>query len=251
MRQVIEALIKLQNIDNEIDKYVRQKEQLANTLNEMKTLVRKMEQSVADKQAKLAEVEKWYQEQLDTLKQYNDRMGRIKASLNSVTKTKDYLLRQKELELLRRQKQEKEEEIEKVRETINDFRDAIARDQLKIDEMKMDTEKEGGATWEQVQQLEELVGRISKTRDSLLREVPPPIQRRYEQIRSRRDGIAIVEVVNGSCGGCHVQLRPQLYNQLLRMESLECCPNCNRFVFVSPETIQRIGGSEEGEPVSE
>jgi len=238
VKEVIGALVELQTIDNEVYKYMQQKEQLANTLNEMKTLVGRMEQSIADKQTKLADVEKWYQEQLEILKDYNDRMGKIKASLNSVTKTKDYLVRQKELENLRRHKQSKEEEIEKVKDTINDFRDAIAREQNKINEMKSDTEKEGGATWEQVHQLEARTGQISKKRSKLLPIVPPPVLRRYDQIKARREGIAIVEAINGSCGGCHVQLRPQLYNLLLRVESLEACPSCNRFVYVSEETIR-------------
>ena len=229
MKDIIFALVELQEIDNEVYKYVLQKEQLANTLNEMRDLVTRMEQSVEEKQAKLVDVERWYSEQQDTLKEYNDRMGRIKASLNAVTKTKDYLIRQKELENLRRHKQSKEDEIEKVKDTINDFRDAIERE---------DTEKEGGATWEQVHQLEETIAVISKNRDSILPRVPGNILRRYEQIRDRRDGLAIVEARDGNCYGCFVSLRPQQYNLCLRLETLESCPICNRFLYAKEQTVE-------------
>ncbi len=238
MKDIIYALVELQEIDNEVYKYVLQKEQLANTLNEMKDLVTRMEQSVEEKQAKLVDVERWYSEQQDTLKEYNDRMGRIKASLNAVTKTKDYLIRQKELENLRRHKQSKEDEIEKVKDTINDFRDAIERDLLRIEELRQDTEKEGGATWEQVHQLEETIAEISKSRDSILPRVPRNILGRYERIRDRRDGLAIVEARDGNCYGCFVSLRPQQYNQCLRFETLESCPICNRFLYAREQTVE-------------
>ncbi len=240
MKQIINALVQLQEIDNEIYRYVQQKDQLANTLNEMRDLVGKMEQSVSDKQTKLKDVERWYEEQQEALHEYNDRMSKIKASLNAVTKTKDYLVRQKELENLRRHKQSKEEEVEKVRDTINDFRDAIQRDQEKIEALRSETEKEGGATWDQVHQLEALIGEISKRREHLLPVIPAATLRRYEQVKSRRDGVAIVEAIDGSCGGCHLALRPQVYNVLLRMESIESCPNCNRFVYVSEQTIRNL-----------
>jgi len=235
----------LQQIDNEIYKYVQQKERLASTLSELKDLVTRMEQAVDDKKEKLRDVERWYQEQLETLQGYNERMAKIKASLSSVTKTRDYLIRQKELENLRRHKQAKEDEIEKVKDTIADFRDAIARDMVKIEELRADTEREGGSTWDQVRELEATIAEISKQREGLLPRIPPNILRRYEQIKSRREGVAIVESPDGSCGGCHVQLRPQHFNILLRMESLETCPRCNRYVYVSEASIEKIRAEQQ------
>jgi uncharacterized protein len=245
VKEVIRALVALQKIDNEIHKYAQQKNQLANTLNEMKNLVGKMEQSVEDKQTKLVDVEKWYQEQQDALRDYNDRMAKIKASLNAVTKTKDYLLRQKELESLRRHKQSKEEEIEKVKDTISDFRDAIARDMAKIESLKEETEQEGGATWDQVHQLEETIAEIAKSRTGLLPLVPAKIIRRYEQIKARRDGVAIVEAADGKCLGCHLALRPQHFIVCLRMKSLESCPNCNRYLHVTETSIEEAQVSDQ------
>ena len=245
MKEVFVALAELQKIDNEIYRYMQQKDSLANTLNELKDLVASMEKSIEEKRLKLQDVESWYEEQRKDLKTYNERMSRIKSSLATITKTKEYLIRQKELESLRRHKQSKEEEIEKVKETIEDFKEAIARDERKIGELKLDTEKEGGATWAQVRQLQEQVDEISKKREAVLPSVPRQILARYERVRDRRDGLAIVEAREGSCGGCHVRLRPQVYNQLFRMESLETCPSCDRFIYVGEETVNEMKAEAE------
>lgn len=237
--RIIEALVQLQEIDNEVYKYVQQKDQLAKTLNELKLLVGKMQASVDEKRVKLVEVQKWYDEQVATLTEYTERINKIKQTLAAVSKTKDYLVRQKEMENLRRHKQVKEEEIEKVKDTISDFKDAIARDEERIAELSRDTEEEGGATWGQVRQLEETIAQISKGRDSLTPLVPRPILSRYEQIKRARDGIAIVPADDEHCGGCHVQLRAQIYNTLLRRQSLEACPICNRFLYVREKTVEQ------------
>lgn len=246
MKEVINALLKLQEIDNEVYKYVTKKDELADTLNELKDLVARMEASVRDKKAKLADVETWYNDQQKTIEEYNKRMADIKSTLTGVTKTKEYLIRQKELENLRRHKQSKEEEIEKVADTIKDFRDAIEQDEKRIEELKQDTEQEGGATWAQVRELEATIAEISKARDSIIPDVPKSILRKYEQIKKARDGVAIVYAgADAGCGGCHVTLRPQVFITLLRQNTLETCPQCNRFVVVSDELVEELKNAQE------
>lgn len=251
MKTVIEALIQLQEIDNEVYKYVQQKEKLADTLSELKELVSRMQTSVEDKKRKLSDVKKWYDEQTAVLENYKKRMSEIKASLAAITKTKEYLVRQRELENLRRHRQAKEEEIEKVRATIADFEEAISQDESRIQDLHNETEKEGGATVDQLNQLESTIQQISSKRVHLLPQVPAPMLRRYEQIRNARDGIAIVYADDGSCGGCHVQLRAQVYNTLLRRESIETCPMCNRFLCVSETLVETLKKKKEEEKQQE
>jgi len=50
-------------------------------------------------------------------------------------------------------------------------------------------------------------------------------------IKARRNGIAIVAVSRGICSGCHMNIPPQLYNELQRSEQILCCPNCNRILY--------------------
>jgi uncharacterized protein len=38
-------------------------------------------------------------------------------------------------------------------------------------------------------------------------------------------------VTSGTCGGCHMTIPPQLYNILIRGNSIESCPNCHRIIY--------------------
>ena len=57
------------------------------------------------------------------------------------------------------------------------------------------------------------------------------LQTRYEQVKTRRGGVAIGEAVNETCQACNVRMRPQLWLEGLNMETLAQCDNCQRILF--------------------
>jgi uncharacterized protein len=46
-----------------------------------------------------------------------------------------------------------------------------------------------------------------------------------------RKGIAVAEARDGLCSVCHVRLRPQIYNEVRRNESLHQCESCTRILY--------------------
>jgi predicted nucleic acid-binding Zn-ribbon protein len=103
-------------------------------------------------------------------------------------------------------------------------------------------EKEAGAQ----EELEGLVvreaGFVQRTtaldarRADLATRVEPAILARYENIRKRRGGIAVTQVTAGTCRGCNRQIPPQMAIILMRANTIEHCPNCNRIIYV-PEAV--------------
>jgi uncharacterized protein len=53
----------------------------------------------------------------------------------------------------------------------------------------------------------------------------------YERLFKARNGIALAEVRNGFCGGCHVRLRPQVYNDVRTSDGLLTCEACSRILY--------------------
>ena len=61
--------------------------------------------------------------------------------------------------------------------------------------------------------------------------VDADLRARYERIKGRRGGVAIGEAVDGTCQACNVRLRPQLWLEVLNMETPVQCDNCQRILF--------------------
>ena len=63
----------------------------------------------------------------------------------------------------------------------------------------------------------------------------------YDRMAQRsKDGIAVAEVVNGSCSACYMQLRPQMQLNVKRGDQIITCENCARILY----TVPKDSGSE-------
>jgi uncharacterized protein len=58
----------------------------------------------------------------------------------------------------------------------------------------------------------------------------------YERARKAR-GTAVVEVVDGSCAGCHVKLRPQYFNEVRGSDDLHACESCGRILYYTGSAV--------------
>ena len=73
--------------------------------------------------------------------------------------------------------------------------------------------------------------------------VAAELRARYERVKARRHGVAIGEAVEGTCQACNFRLRPQLWLEVLNMETPVQCDNCQRILFARdalelPSTIK-------------
>ena len=73
---------------------------------------------------------------------------------------------------------------------------------------------------------EELRAKIAAIESGL----PENIKREFHQVFKQRQGVAMVRVIDSSCGGCRVRIRPQVLQQLKRGE-LGRCEGCRRFLL--------------------
>ncbi len=85
--------------------------------------------------------------------------------------------------------------------------------------------------------------RLTSEVDDLRSTVDTELRARYERVKARRHGVAIGEAVEGTCQACNFRLRPQLWLEVLNMETPVQCDNCQRILFARdalelPSTIK-------------
>ena len=61
-------------------------------------------------------------------------------------------------------------------------------------------------------------------------EIEPELMKTYITIRENR-GTAVAGVNDAVCQGCHLNIPPQMYNELQRCDSLKFCPHCQRIIY--------------------
>ncbi len=76
--------------------------------------------------------------------------------------------------------------------------------------------------------------KIAAERADLVRSLDPAVLTMFELIARKRNGIAVAEARSGVCSVCHVRLRPQVFNTVLKNEQILQCDHCNRILYYVP-----------------
>ncbi len=84
----------------------------------------------------------------------------------------------------------------------------------------------------------ELAGVESK-RGGVFDTLPKNLAAVYDRLVQRsRDGIAVAEVVNGSCSACFMSLRPQVQMEVRRGDQIITCESCTRILYIVSKDSQ-------------
>ena len=76
--------------------------------------------------------------------------------------------------------------------------------------------------------------RIAGERTALVAELNQGVLATFEMVARKRNGVAVSEARAGVCTICHVRLRPQVFNTVLRNDSILQCDHCNRILYYVP-----------------
>jgi len=153
-------------------------------------------------------------------------------------------------EKLNRTRNEKEanavqRELEETRKLMRDVEDAVGKRVLELEALKksiMDHEEQEvsfvakigeaeGATSAKLAVIETERTERAKARDEIAKKLPVPLLRKYDQVRQRR-GSGAAQLAAGRCKACNMSIPPQQAQRLARIDALEQCPSCNRFLFI-------------------
>ena len=231
MRDVIQALIELQSVDDEVREFKTQRDELSTNLNTLKTILSGMSTELEDKREKLAEADRFYTDQQEELRADGERMSRAKQKLAAVTRTKEYAAVQRELDNIRKKYGEDEAELKRLGEAMEEYKVSIAAQEAKLAELQGEVSKEEAANVDRLGSLTAQIDGVDGRRGTISGRLDDRTMRRYERVLSRREGRAVVAALNGKCTGCQMKLPPQLFILVQRLETLQSCPACQRFLF--------------------
>jgi uncharacterized protein len=124
-----------------------------------------------------------------------------------------------------------EDRVLELMETIERQRqDCQARAQL-VQAAKRELEHEGQCIAVEQQELSQQIAAFDSERQALVTQLEPSLYTVYQRTADRVGGLAVVYVVDGSCEGCYLRVRPQLISEIRRQENIVNCPHCLRILL--------------------
>lgn len=235
MKDTIEALIELQQVDDEIHGQQVQRDELAANLDRLKAILTRMGAELDDKRDKLAEATRFYDDKQLDLQADSDRLSRAKQKLTAVTRTKEYAAMQRELDNLRRKFGEDEQEIMRLAQAIEEYKASIATQEAKLSDLQGEVKREEDASSQRLGELDQAIQAVAARKKDISARMDDQLAKRYARVLRKREGKAVVPAEGGKCSGCQMRLPPQTYIMVQRRGTLESCPNCQRFLYVTGE----------------
>ena len=140
-------------------------------------------------------------------------------------------------------------EIAKTEETVRQVEDAelelmdrteqlqptLKREQASLKDMTSKAEEEKATLHKRASLIAQELGQLREEREKLGVQIDPDALARYERLMRSKGDVAVVPVQHGSCGGCHLQLAPQLIHNAKHGTELTSCDYCGRVLYWQPE----------------
>jgi predicted nucleic acid-binding Zn-ribbon protein len=162
------------------------------------------------------------------------RLNRFKNQLMEVKTNKEYQAMQKEMSVAEREISDLETRmLERMEESdgltleLKSAEVALKAEQAEIASQRQQLEAEKTATEAALQQ-------TTSARQALAGQIPGATLALFERAAQGRKGVAMAEARDGLCTVCHVRLRPQIYNDVRRNDSIIQCESCSRILYFVP-----------------
>ncbi|MDU9050885.1 MAG: C4-type zinc ribbon domain-containing protein [Candidatus Electrothrix sp. Rat3] len=234
MKEDISVLIALQELDTELSGFDRKIEEKKQELVEREQAIAEKEALAGQCREKAAELE---QSRRDIKAGSEDAAERIKdrqSKMMQVQTSREHQALLKEIEEAKKTIKDSEEQQLQVMEQV-EAEEAKAKEleNLCTGEKKLLAEETGKVD----KAIEKLNGRrlaVQDKRDKLAKKVSSSWVKRYDKLLKKRDGLAVVQVIDAVCQGCFMTIPPQKYNDICLGEQIFTCPTCQRTLYYLP-----------------
>lgn len=181
----------------------------------------------------LAEAEKLLATADEDIAAQNQHLAKSKNKGAMARNMRETDAAEREVQVVRRNLKDREAERDTLKKAIEERRGAIEKRESDLAQIKTAITEQRAAAEARLAEVKAAYETVLAGRDEAVAKVPGTIMRRYNLIRSRRgSGVSLVK--GESCVGCNVSLAPQQVIKVQRGESVEQCPNCQRFLLRHP-----------------
>ena len=235
MNPDIQHLIRLQQLDSEIESARRRigeipavQDALAARLAQAAAAVETAKQKLAASQAERKKLEA-------DVAAIQTRLSKYKGQLTELKTNKEYQTMQHEIataeEAIRSLEDKVLERMEEAETLGRELKGAEA--ELKTQQGAIAVEKKSLDA--EAATLQKTTDERSAARTAAAKELSPAALKLFDYVSRQRKGQAVAEARDGGCTVCHVRMRPQMFNEERRGENLVQCESCSRILYFVPQ----------------
>jgi predicted nucleic acid-binding Zn-ribbon protein len=172
------------------------------------------------------------------------RLAKYKDQLLEVKTNREYTAMLHEIETAQNDIRTREDRILEVMMESDELNAAIKKSEAELKAAEKEIAAERATLETEMARLQGEIDRTTAEREKLVADIDRHVLSIFETTAKGRKGVAVAEAKDGLCTICHVRLRPQVFNEVRKNESIIQCDSCRRILYF-------VGNSEASAPVSQ
>jgi predicted nucleic acid-binding Zn-ribbon protein len=224
-------LIELQECDSQLVMLSARKKNLPENLDKLDAEFLAFKDGIEQNKKKYDQLKSLHADKEKEIKKLNENAAKAKERLLEVKNNKEYQAMLKEIEVVESSCGDIETEIISVLEELDKVSLLAKKDEESLNQQRTKYEEEKKKIEADLNTIDEDFVKWEQKRKDLRKKIPDDLLTKYEKIKNRNNGVGVISVWKEVCNGCHMNIPPQLYNELQKSMELFSCPNCNRIIY--------------------
>ncbi len=237
--QKIDSLIKLQQIDSELDELTKVRGALPDEVQDLEDEITGYETRITKIENEIEEIEQGIEGKRTAIKNAEKLIEKYKDQQMNVRNNREYDAITKEIELQELEIQISEKKIKESYETLEEKKNLIDGTKELLNERKKDLDSKKAELDMIVSESEEEEQKLMKAREKATKQIEERLLKSYTKIRNNaKNGLAVVPIRRGACGGCFNVVPPQRQAEVREKKKLVVCEHCGRILADVEDVIE-------------
>jgi predicted nucleic acid-binding Zn-ribbon protein len=165
---------------------------------------------------------------------HQGRLSKFREQAMAVKTNQEYHAVQKEIGFAQGEIKTLEDRILELMVEADDLASSVKRAESELAAEQKTVEADRRAMEAEHAALKASLEKVAAERAEVVRGLSPRTLAVFELVSSRRNGVAVAQARDGICMVCHVRLRPQVFNTVLRNDQIVQCDSCQRILYSAP-----------------
>lgn len=236
MNPDLARLIRLQQLDTTADEARRKIAEHPARAQVLDAQLQAARDGVAAAKARLAAAQEARRTEEKETATVQARLAKYKDQLLEVKTNREYTAMLHEIEAAQNDIRAREDRILEVMLATDELNAEIKNREADLKTAEKDVAAERAVMDREMVALEAALETTGVERQALVAEMDRGVLSIFEQTAKGRKGVAVAEARNGLCTICHVRLRPQVFNEVRKNESIIQCDSCRRILFFAGQS---------------
>jgi uncharacterized protein len=231
LREKLLALAALQKVDLEVANLKKSAEGYPKQTAELEKELGAARAAAESERQKLDDIDRQKSNLEDTLTDDKDKVRKWESRLTEQRSTREYSALAREIDIAKKGQLSMGEEIQSLGKQQTAQRDVARAKDAEFQVRSADLQARMVELRGKLTEVEAQIKTLEEKRTEVSKGVDAGLLKRYEHIRKKRMPALVAVSAPGTCGGCRMNVPPQLYNTLRVSLGSDVCPSCQRIIY--------------------